>query len=76
MAGTMGMFEFFPGRQEEFAKEKRRGPARELGTFYMWSWQQGELVTGRERGVKRGKGTELGIAASRQPADQIFTKAG
>lgn len=38
-----------------------------------------ELATRRtsnrkERGVKRGEDTELGIATSRQIADQIFTK--
>lgn len=41
------------GRTEEWAKEKRRGPARKLGTFYTGSRQQGDLVAEEKEESKR-----------------------
>lgn len=66
MAETMGMLELFHGRAQEgvSTKAERRGPTRELGTSFIWPWQQGELVTGRGGGVG-GKEAEQSAASGR-----------
>lgn len=71
MAEMMGMLELFHGRAQEgvSTKAERRGPTRELGTSFIWPWQQGELVTGRGGGVggERGR-AERSIRADGRPS--------